>query len=198
QSVLKEIPAGELILFGNSMGAGPGVLGALTLNDQGLIQLEGAQMPKGLHAVLQAPFLSATPNLLNRALALFSEVPIASTLKLFSTGLPILTTDQVAAQKAGQVVLLEDVRAQLQAMSAANADMDQITMMIERGQGPTGSLSIVHGDRDPLADPSRSRWLAERSGAVLQLISSRNHVLEQSPSEQGFAVNALLQLVSRP
>ena len=198
-SVVREYANGELVLFGNSMGAGPGVLAALTLNDNGLIQLEGEAMPKGLKGLLQAPFLSATPNLINKAIGLFSEVPLASTLKLFSTGLPILTYDPVAAQKGGQVVLLEDVRAQLQAMSAANADMDMVKGLIDRGQGPKGSLAIVHGDRDPLADSAQSRWLAEKlPKASLALIPSRNHVLEQSPSEQGHAPESLRQLLSRP
>src|SRR5690606_25111283 len=59
----------EVVLMGNSMGAGPGVLGALTLNDAGKVKLDGPQMPKGLSAILQAPFLEATPSALNELLS---------------------------------------------------------------------------------------------------------------------------------
>lgn len=192
-------PQKELILFGNSMGAGPGVLAALTLNDQSQIQLAGTPMPKKLNAVLQAPFLDASPTIINRVLGLFSKFPFANTLQLFSSGIPTLTHDKVAAQKGNQVILMEDMRAQLQTMSAANSDIQTVHAMIQAGQGPLGQLHIIHGNQDPLADPAQSKWLQTRLGEQvhLQLIASPNHVLEQHPQEQKYAVQALGPLGKR-
>jgi alpha-beta hydrolase superfamily lysophospholipase len=191
------IPGHEVILFGNSMGAGPGVLGAMVLNDNGKIKLEGSQMPVGLKAILQAPFLATSSNIVNSAITLFSKVPFASTLQLYSTGLPILTYNKVAAQKGTQVLLLEDVRAQLQTMSAASQDINFVLNMIKDGQKPKGRIAIVHGDKDPLAEPEKSNWLAKQLGTnqvSLNIISSTNHVLEQSPAEQNYAISALSRL----
>lgn len=56
---------GQVLLYGNSMGAGPGVLGAVLMNDAGAVKLEGEPMPRGL-SVLQSPFLGATPSPSNR------------------------------------------------------------------------------------------------------------------------------------
>src|SRR5690606_32433287 len=76
---------GEVVLFGNSMGAGPGVLGALALNDSGRRELEGPQMPKGLNAVLQAPFLSLKRSVVNRGLEALSGVPVLNEVALPSS-----------------------------------------------------------------------------------------------------------------
>jgi alpha-beta hydrolase superfamily lysophospholipase len=190
-------PQAELILFGNSMGAGPGVLAAMTLNDQNQLQLSGPAMPQGLRALVQAPFLDASPGILNRVLAILSKLPLANTLKLFSSGMPVLTYDKVAAQKGTQVILQEDIRAQLQTMSAANTDLQTLRQMIDKGQGPKGQIRIVHGNRDPLADPAQSQWLKNRLGnqVQLRLIDSPNHVLEQNPREQQYAIEEMLQFL---
>jgi alpha-beta hydrolase superfamily lysophospholipase len=191
------IPGHEVILFGNSMGAGPGVLGAMVLNDNGKIRLEGSQMPVGLKAVLQAPFLATSSNIINSAITLFSKVPFARDLQLYSTGLPVLTHNKTAAQKGTQVLLMEDVRAQLQTMSAATQDINFVMNMIKAGQGPKGRIAIVHGDHDPLAEPEKSSWLAKQLGSsqvTLNMINSDNHVLEQSPAEQNYAVNVFSRL----
>ena len=52
---------------------------------------------------------------------------------------------------------------------------------------------------DTLADPARTRELAQQMGprATLQLVAGSDHVLEQSPSEQGYAVDALTRLLAR-
>ena len=89
--------------------------------------------------------------------------------------------------------MLEDVRAQLSAMSSANEDLARINALVAGGKGPSGNLFIVHGDADPLADPAGSRALANQLGsrATLKMISSANHVLEQSATEQRFAIDGL-------
>lgn len=189
----------EVVLFGNSMGAGPGVLGALTLNDQGLIDLgDGARMPKGLKAVLQAPFLAATDNVVNDVLAFASGLPFVNRLKAPSLGVPVLTTDAVGAEKGAQAAVLEDVRAQTQAMGAAGEDLEKILALIAEGRGPSGKLFVVHGDDDPLASPEKARWLAGALGeqVTLRMIDSDNHVLALNPGEQDLAVEGLEGLLS--
>lgn len=183
----------QVVLFGNSMGAGPGVLGALTMNDAGLIKLNGPQMPKGLSAVVQAPFLGATPSATNKVLGFASGLPLLNKLAAPSAGVPVLTHDKVAAQKGAQGAVLEDVRAQLSAMGAAEGDLARMRGLWDAGQTPSGKVFIVHGDQDPLADPAQSRALAQKLGsnATLQMIHSNNHVLEQSPGEQGVAIGGL-------
>ncbi len=182
-------PDGELILFGNSMGAGPGVLGAMTLNDQNLIQLEGPAMPKGLKAVLQAPFLEATDNWVNQGVGLGSRIPLLNKVPLPSAGLPVLTHDPVAAQKGAQGAVLEDTRARLQAMSAAIEDLATIQKLIADGKGPSGQIEILHAKNDPLAASEASQRLQQQlPQSHLQILDSNNHVLEQSPTEQQAAV----------
>ena len=185
----QEYPAGELVLFGNSMGAGPGVLGAMTLNDQNLIQLDGPAMPKGLKAVLQAPFLQATDNWINQGVGLGSRVPGLNKIPLPSAGLPVLTHDPVAAQKGAQGAVLEDTRARLQAMSAAVEDLAEIQALIATGKGPSGQIEILHGKNDPLADSAGSQWLNKHlPQSHLQMLDSNNHVFEQNASEQQAAI----------
>jgi alpha-beta hydrolase superfamily lysophospholipase len=189
---------GRVVLFGNSMGAGPGVLGALALNDAGLVQLEDAAMPKGLSAVLQAPFLAPTPGLVNGALQLAAMLPFVNRLAVPSAGVPALTSDPVAAQKTAQGAVEEDVRAQLAAMTAALPDLSRVSALIEAGQGPRGQVAIVHAARDPLADPEAVVKLAKALGpsARLELIDSGNHVFQASPSEQRHALGALAALLA--
>jgi len=191
-------PDKEVVLFGNSMGAGPGVLGALVMNDNDLIELDGPQMPKGLRAVLQSPFLDATPNKINDALGLASNLPLLNKIQAPSAGVPVLTTDKVGAQKGAQSAVLEDVRAQLRSMSSANEDLGRIKSLIADGSGPKGQISIVHAERDPLADPGAVRTLASQLGdqATLNMVDSGNHVFEQNVGEQDLGINALQQLLS--
>lgn len=183
----------EAILFGNSMGAGPGVLGAITLNDNGKIKLNGSQMPVGMKAFLQSPYLATSESVINSAITLFSKVPFAKNLQLYSSGLPILTHDKVAAQKGTQIALLEDIRAQLKTMSSGANDINFILDMIKSGEKPKGNISIVHGKNDPLASSEKSSWLSTQiQGKVkIQIVNSDNHVFEQSPTEQNYAITAI-------
>ena len=190
---------GEVVLFGNSMGAGPGVLGALALNDSGRLQLEGPQMPRGLNAVLQAPFLELNRSVVNRGLSALSEVPLLRDVALPSSGLPVLTRDPVAATKLAQHVVLEGVVARPQAMGAANADLTDLWKAIGEGKGPTGRVAIIHGDGDPLADVEGSRELARELGASANLIELENdsHVLSEEAGTQARVLDALRWLDAR-
>jgi alpha-beta hydrolase superfamily lysophospholipase len=190
-------PDAEVVLFGNSMGGGPGVLGAMTLNDNDLIQLDGPPMPKGVKALLQAPYLGSTPNPTNELLEFASHLPLLNKIKAPSAGVPVLTSDKVGAQKGAQSAVLEDVRAQLRTMSAASDDLSRVQELIQNGNGPQGNLFVIHGDGDPLADPSLSRQLKQQLGdqVQLQIIDSDNHVLQQNPGEQNQAIQGLQQLI---
>jgi alpha-beta hydrolase superfamily lysophospholipase len=188
-------PDKELLLLGTSMGGGPGVLGALTLNDQGLIDLEGPAMPKGLHAVLQGPFLETTPSVLNKGLGLGSKIPLANQIPTPAMGLPVLTSDDQAAQKMAQGAVMEDVRARLQAMGSASADVQEILKLIAAGKGPQGHIHIIHSQGDPLANPARSEWLSQHlPHAQLEMLPGDDHVLEQGVATQTQAVIALQNL----
>jgi alpha-beta hydrolase superfamily lysophospholipase len=189
----EQAPNEKLVLFGNSMGAGPGVLGAATLNDQGLIQLQGPAMPKGVPIVLQAPFLEMSPGLLNKALAGASHVPGVNKIEMPALGLPVLTHDKTAAAEFAQDASAGDVRAETQTMTAAAPDIAKIQALIAAGKGPSGKVFILHEDKDPLANPAASQTLAKELGskARLLLLPGDNHVLEQSPTEQSYFLTGI-------
>jgi pimeloyl-ACP methyl ester carboxylesterase len=188
----------ELVLFGNSMGGGPGVLGALCLNDSDQIHLDGPAMPRGLSALLQAPFLGRTPNSTNTLLEAASHIPMINRLAVPSAGIPVLTHDEVGAQKGAQHAVAEDVRARLSAMTAADADLEVLRSGLENGVLPKGRIAIVMGDADPLADPQKVQELAAHLGHRVQLtlLDSKNHVLEENPDEQNAAIHALTHLLT--
>jgi hypothetical protein len=167
------------------------------LNDNNLVRLQGLQMPKGLRAVLQAPFLKPSPNWVNRFLGTLSHVPLLNHIAMPSSGVPVLTQDPVAAQAGAQLAVEEGDTAQLATMSAAQPDLARILQLIDSGHGPQGRLAIVHGNHDPLADPQMSVWLKHKLGdqVRLNLVQSHDHVLEQSPTEQGYGLAALGQLL---
>lgn len=182
----------EVILMGTSLGGGPGTFAALTLNEQNLIALEGPPMPKGLKAVLQGPFFGPSDNFLNDSFGLLSKVPLVKDIPLPSLGLPILSTDPEAKQKIAQGAVLEDLRAQAQAMTATLPDMQAVLDKVEAGQGPSNQIQIVHSKGDPLANSALSQKLAQKLPNVqLTLLEGQNHVLEQSDAEQQVALDLL-------
>ncbi|MFN8672400.1 MAG: alpha/beta hydrolase [Candidatus Sericytochromatia bacterium] len=187
----------EVLIIGNSMGAGPGALGAITLNDNNKIKLDGSEMPKGVNIILQAPFLGSTESVINKGLSFFAQVPFAKNIALYNIGIPILTHNKVAAQKGMQISLLEDTRAQAATMLSSNKDIESILDMIKNGEKPKGKISIVHADRDPLANSEKSIYLSTllpKEQLTLKVISSDNHVFEQNPEEQNLAIDATLRI----
>jgi alpha-beta hydrolase superfamily lysophospholipase len=192
----KNNPEKEVILMGTSLGGGPGVLGAMTMNENGLVKLEGETMPKGLRAVLQAPFMGSTSSVLNKTTSAGSHVPLAKDLTLPSLGIPVISADDKANQKLSQGAVLEDVGAKLQAMTAMMPDVKEMLKMIDDGKGPKNSISIVHAKDDPLADSGRSELLAQKLPNVkTHIFASKNHVFEQDTEEQGLAVDALSEMI---
>lgn len=188
--------AHEVVLLGNSMGAGPGVLGASVLNDAGKIQLDGAQMPKGLKMILQAPFLEMTPSLLNQGLAMASHAPFRlNELAMPSTGIPQLTTERGAQAKLASHSVKEDIRAQPRAMTAADADLGTVKALMVSSGGPQGRLYVIHGVKDPLAHYKASEDLVHGLGYkrahILKLETTDSHVLEESRADNRHILEAL-------
>ena len=65
-------------------------------------------------------------------------------------------------------------------MSSANEDLERMQTLLQHGLRPQGNISIIHGDNDPLADPSSSIALKELLGdqVDLQIIDSDVEVLD--------------------
>ncbi len=177
----------QVILMGISMGGGPGVVGALTLNDAGRIKLEGAQMPKGLSGIAESPYFATTPNALNSLLGILAKIPGVNRAKLPALGLPTLTHDKVAQAKIGDHVSIEDIRGQAKALTAATEDLTTLRGLLASGVRPMGKLFILHAEHDPLASPAAVKDIAgllDPTRSQLKLVSSNNHVFEETPSEQ--------------
>lgn len=171
----------RVVLLGTSMGAGAGVLGAVTMNDAGKIRLEGPQMPRGLSAVLQAPYFDKTPSLVNKGLSVLGRVPILKDMPLPSLGLPILAEDRDINQKLADHANAEGIVARAQAFHASDADIRRMRELLDSGQKPEGRFYFVHGKDDPLASLEASREFAGLLGDRAQFLQpdSGNHVMEE-------------------
>jgi pimeloyl-ACP methyl ester carboxylesterase len=183
-----QYPSGnQVILFGNSMGAGPGVVGALALNDAGKIALDGPSMPQGLSAILQAPYLRSTPSLLNRTLTVASHVPGLRDLPMPASGLPPLTSDHVAQARFSEHATMDDVKTRLSAFSAATPDLKTIAANVPSIRG---RVYVVQSEHDELADTAATREFVATlsSRAKLETVAGKNHVLEESPATETDAV----------
>lgn len=183
--------SGSVVLYGNSMGAGPGVFAALLLNDNDRIALDGPAMPKGLSAVVQSPFFGPTRSAGNRLLNAAAKLPFVNRIQSPAMGIPDLTDDPVAEQKGAQSAALGDVRAQLKAMAAAANDLERIRERVGQGERPAGRIIFIHGDKDPLADPGWTSQMASYLRAELRMVDSANHVFQESPTESRLALDAL-------
>lgn len=189
-------PDRELILMGTSLGGGPGVMGALTLQANGMMHLEGPEMPAQVKVVLQGPFFEATDSFMNDVFDGASQIPLLNAVPLPATGLPVLTYDATAGQKIAQGAVLEDLQARLQAMTAVNEDMQVIMDLIAAGKGPQVPVEIIHSQGDPLASAERVQALqAQLPQAHLTLLSGADHVLEQQKTTQQAAIDALQRLI---
>jgi len=155
-------------------------------------------MPQGLRAILQGPFLSPTETLNNQLFTQASKLPLANQIPLPATGLPVLTTDPLAAQKIAQGAVMEDLQARLQAMSAVTPDMDAVLKLVAEGKGPKSEIRVIHSQGDPLASAEKAKWLVETlPHAELLLLDRNDHVLEQQAEEQVYAIQSLNQLIQK-
>jgi len=188
-------PQHEVILVGNSMGAGPGVFGAVALNDAGKIKLDGAPMPKGLSAVLLAPFFHGTPSSGNLRNERLSHVPGLRNAPLVVTAMSHLAGDKAAQARRSDESTLEDIRRRPSAMTAAYKDLDTI---LAKPQATTGRFYVIQSEHDTLADPKAVRDLVERLGprASLQTLPGADHVLSGAPGEPSRVVNGVRWLTS--
>jgi alpha-beta hydrolase superfamily lysophospholipase len=191
-------PNKQLILMGSSLGAGPGVFAAITLNDAGDIRLEGAQMPKRLNAVLQVPFFNPTPNALNVALGVATAIPVIEDLAI---PVPAVSSDDVTARaKAVANMTAEDIRSQPRVFHATQPDLKRVVHLAEGGVVPTGRVYIIHGEKDELADPDWSRRITQHMGdrAKLKLLPTKNHLMQEHPTDQREVLTALEWLSESP
>lgn len=188
----------EVVLVGTSMGAGAGVFSALVMNDAGKVSLEGAQMPKGLSAVLQAPYFDKTPTVVNKGLSLLGRVPLLKDLPLPSLGLPILAKDADINQKLAQHASAEGLVARASAFHASDADIRRVRELLEAGATPEGRVFFLHGDDDPLASLQAAKDMAALLGERATVLEpkSGNHVMEEG-KEQALLLQGLDWLFSR-
>ena len=175
---------GSVMLLGNSMGAGPGVLGALLLNESDRISLDKGTMPKALDALLIAPYLGATPSLTNNLLQAAAKIPMLNRIKAPLAGLPDLTDDDMSAHLAAQNAVIHDTRAQLSAFETVNDDLKTLNALVQ-SSSHTGKLTLVHSREDTLAKSEHSTTLSEALGAKVHFIEGDHHVLhnEKSPRD---------------
>ncbi len=191
-----EAPNNKIILLGTSMGGGAGVIGALTMNDNDRVQLDGPQMPKGIDAVVQGALFTRTSSFVNNALAAVGSVPVLKDIQLPSTGMPILSGDQATLRKLAAHATTEQLTGKAQAFHASKADLNVVTTMLDNGQRPTGRLYALHADKDTLADHDTTKHIVGLLGdrAKFHSFSSTSHVIEEHPEEQHLVFEALAWL----
>jgi alpha-beta hydrolase superfamily lysophospholipase len=183
---------GHVALLGESMGAGAGGLGPVLMNAVGKLELRGPQIPSDVDIALQAPFLGASPNLINGALSGAAKIPVVNGIAMPGLGLPDFVDEPKAEHVVAQGMVLEDIRGRLQAFRASDAFIETMRNAIEAGGRPGGKVIIVHDAKDPLADPNGSQWLAEKLGGQADLIrlDGGNHGL--ASSDPNVAVDRLI------
>ncbi|HEY1101449.1 MAG TPA: alpha/beta fold hydrolase, partial [Myxococcota bacterium] len=120
-------PNDTIVLLGTSMGGGAGVVGALTMNDNGRVQLDGPAMPKGIDGILQGAFFQRTSSLINNTLAAAGTVPLLKDVPLPATGMPILSGDQATLRKLAAHATTEQLTGKAQAFHASSADLAVVT-----------------------------------------------------------------------
>lgn len=194
-----DLPNSQIVLFGNSMGAGPGGWGTLTMMAKGAIQLEGAELPERVKGVFTAPFLGATPSIENTILGAASKIPFINRVALPATGLPIVTDDPVAAQKVSQLLVLENTKSQIASFSTANPAIERIKELNDAGVHPRGPITIVHGKDDTLAHSAPSNTSAKNlpQTVELRLLDTSDHVLGQSERHRGEVIQAVLDTIAK-
>lgn len=185
-------PKGRVVIAGTSMGGGAGALGAITMNDAGRIRLEGAQMPKGVSVVLQAPFFEASPNALNGFFGALGHVPGVGTLPLPPLGVPTFSHDPVVQAKLATRSAADHVRGTAAALNSSNADLARMRALIGPGV-PQGKVFIIHAEHDPLASSAASAEVVKQLGprAKLLLLDGADHLHDQNPKTQGTLLEGL-------
>ena len=157
----------EVILVGHSMGGGPGVIAALALNDSGGIsggiELEGPAMPKGLSAIVQAPYFGATPSLMNKSLIKLGSTPLGD-IALPPVGLPPFARDKTAQALFADRASLNLVKSRANAFEAPMADITHVLPLVTSIRG---RVYVVQETKDMLASTAATnKALAPLGGRV--------------------------------
>lgn len=198
---------GRVVLVGTSMGAGPGVLGALVLSDAGQLELslsgevegialDGRQLPhERVAAVLQSPYLAVTPGMTNWLLAQLGRVPGLRGWSSPVIDLPVVTRDPLAKTRFAGHAARSDVRTRAETMYRAAPDLERIKALAREGH-IRRPLYVIHGSADTMTDPEASRALVRsinEGGALAHLeeVPTRNHIFEEDPKLQRHLLGAV-------
>jgi alpha-beta hydrolase superfamily lysophospholipase len=181
-------PGHGVVLMGCSMGAGPGVVGALTLNDNGKIQLDGPQMPKGLSAAVEAPFFvmreqPLVSQFIQGTVGFFGAGGLPIPVRWQLPGSPNLTSDPNAKKEFLLDATVDSTDATAAAATASNADIQTILGMINQGQHPSGTIEFLVPNDDHLADSRKtlevvSQLQKDGTNANAIQVASPGHILE--------------------
>lgn len=175
-----------LTLVGKNLGASAGVLGAIVLNDAGLLRLDGRQMPKGLNAVLVSPWLGAGESLINKCRKLASQLPVINQL--------VMPRDV----PEGVLDSPKSLRARFRAMAIAKSDIDRLCSLVEQGRFGCGKLYVIHSSRHPFIDPVKSAWLVSRyeNAAKLRMVDTRHIRSPNSKAVTRYVIEGILELAN--
>jgi alpha-beta hydrolase superfamily lysophospholipase len=189
-------PNNTVVLLGTSMGGGAGVVGALTMNDLGRVQLDGPAMPRGIDGVVQGAFFERSSSVVNATLAAVGRVPLLRDIPLPATGMPILSGDQATLRKLAAHATTEQLTGRAQAFHASTDDLATITTLLKQGHTPAGRVYALHADKDTLADHDSTRDVVALLGdrGHFHSFASTSHVIEEHPVEQQLVFNALAWL----
>ncbi|HSI03091.1 MAG TPA: hypothetical protein VLC93_01370, partial [Myxococcota bacterium] len=169
------------------------------LNDTGKMKLEGRQMPVGVDAVLQAPYLGTTKSLLNATLRLASRIPFIKNLPLPAMGIPRFVFGTVPTLKTSQDAVLENAHACLSAITGADDHVGAATAEMKAAGKVLGRIVVIHGRQDPLASFQASKALVSALGESARLVTldTKQHVFEHDSQFQSLAIDALHELARR-
>jgi alpha-beta hydrolase superfamily lysophospholipase len=184
-------PGRPIVVVGTSMGGGAGAAGAVQMNDNGRLQLDGPQMPKGLDVILQSPYFAASPSFLNDALGVIGGVYGVKDVALFGVG-PVLSRDVITLRNIAEDAVLHQTKGAGQAFHASDRFLARMNELAAAGERPRGNVFILHSNADTLARYDATVAYAERIGAHVRTVDSTSHVYALNPKErelvlEGFA-----------
>ena len=161
-------------------------LGAALLNDQGLLKLDGREMPRGVDVVMVSPWFGPTSSFQNRVRRVASRIPFIRRLSIQyneSTGLHL---DSPRA-----------MRRLLEALNRSRKDLRAMLKLLENGKMLDGRSYIIHNARDPVASPDLSLWVARqmKDRAILRLVDTRYSETQRPGFMSNYVVDGLNSLV---
>ena len=182
----QEFPDRKLILVGKALGASAGAFSTALLNDQGLLKLDGREMPKGVDLVMVSPWFGPTSSFQNKVRRVASRIPFIRRLSIQyneSTGLRL---DSPRA-----------MRSLLAALRRARKDLQVTLDLLEDGKTIDGRAYIIHNSRDPVASPDLSLRVARqmKDRAILRLVDTRYSETQRPGFMSNYVVDGLNSLV---